>query len=166
MKFPPLLAPSKPHRHVAVCLLLTVGLAGNGCGKHQRTHPLTSLPTPELEMLRQYESVRSSLAHDDVRAAKRTAANFQKESEATTAANPSSPVSAAVAKIAAATTLEPQREAFRAWSAYVIALTKEVQGFYVIHCPVPGCGDWLQTDPNVDNPYMGKSMRDCGEVEK
>ena len=71
-----------------------------------------------------------------------------------------------MAKIAAATTLEPQREAFRAWSTYVIVLTKEVQGFYVVHCPVPGCGDWLQTDPNVDNPYMGKSMRDCGDVEK
>ena len=97
---------------------------------------------------------------------KRTAANFQKESEAAAAASPNSPVPGAVVKIAAANTLEPQREAFRAWSAYVIALTREVQGFYVVHCPVPGCGDWLQTAPNIDNPYMGKAMRDCGEVEK
>lgn len=166
MKFPPSPVPPRVRRAAAVCLLLTVTLAAAGCGKHQRSHPLTSLSAPDLEMLRQYESIRSSLAHDDIRAAKRTAATFQTESEAAAAASPNSPVPGAVAKIAAANALEPQREAFRTWSAYVIALTKEVQGFYVIHCPVPGCGDWLQTDPNVDNPYMGKAMRDCGEVEK
>ena len=166
MKFPPTPASSGLHQAAAVCLLLAVSLAAGGCGKHQRTHPLTSLSAADLEMLRQYESIRSSLAHDDVRAAKRTAANFQKEGEAAAAASPNSPISGAVAKIAAANVLEPQREAFRIWSVYVIALTREVQGFYVVHCPVPGCGDWLQTDPNVDNPYMGKAMRDCGEVEK
>ena len=165
MKFPPLLRPLKARRHVAIWLLLAVGLAASGCGGHRRTHPLTSLPAPDVEMLRQYESIRSALAHDDLRAAKRTAADFQKGSAAT-AANMNSPVAPAVAKIAAAAALEPQREAFRTWSTYVIALTKDVQGFYVVHCPVPGCGDWLQTDPNVDNPYMGKAMHDCGEVEK
>ena len=117
-------------------------------------------------MLGQYESIRASLAKDDARGAKRTAANFQRESVASAAAGADTTVSTSVAKIAAATALEPEREAFRAWSAYVIALTKNVEGFYVIHCPVPGCGDWLQTDPNVDNPYMGKSMHDCGEVQK
>ena len=117
-------------------------------------------------MLRQYDSIRASLATDDARGAKRTAANFQHESAASSAAGSDSPVPAAVARIANANGLEVEREAFRAWSAYAITLTAGVEGFYVIHCPLPGCGDWLQTDPKVDNPYMGKSMRDCGEVQK
>ena len=117
-------------------------------------------------MLQQYESIRASLAKDDARGAKRTATNFQRAIAASAAVGADTTVATAVAKIAGATGLEPEREAFRNWSAYVITLTKNVEGFYVIHCPVPGCGDWLQTDPNVDNPYMGRSMHDCGEVQK
>ena len=149
-------------------LCLTVGVVfSSGCGgRHQRTQPLTSLSKQDLDMLRQYELIRASLAKDDARGAKRTAANFPRAAAASAAAGAATPVAASVAKIAAANSLEPEREAFRTWSAYVITLTKNVEGFYVIHCPVPGCGDWLQTDPNVDNPYMGKSMHDCGELQK
>ena len=68
--------------------------------------------------------------------------------------------------IANAVALDAQREAFRGWSKAAIERTNGVEGFYVIHCPLPGCGDWLQRDTNVDNPFMGKAMHDCGEVQK
>ena len=117
-------------------------------------------------MLQQYETIRALLARDDFRSAKRTAAGFQHASQTAADGETKSPAADAQAAIAAENSLSAQRDAFRAWSAYVISLTKEVTGFYVIHCPLPGCGDWLQTDANVDNPFMGKSMHDCGEVEK
>ena len=117
-------------------------------------------------MLRQYETIRALLARDDFRSAKRTAAGFQHANQTPAPAATKSPAVDAETAIAAANTLSAQREAFRAWSAYAISLTNEVTGYYVVHCPLPGCGDWLQMDTNVDNPFMGKSMHDCGEVEK
>jgi hypothetical protein len=118
-------------------------------------------------MLAHYEAIRADLAKDSFRDTRYDAARYVKASEGS---KPSGTAQATVmeqvGKIASAPGLEPQREAFRAWSAYVIGLTQGVAGFYVIHCPLPGCGDWLQTNPQVDNPYMGKSMHDCGEVQK
>ena len=167
MKFSPRFTFQNPSSFFRVGRLLTVAVLGCGCGHGaRRTHPQTSLSAPDREMLQQYETIRALLARDDFRSAKRTAAGFQHASQTPAPADTKSPGADGEAAIAAANTLSAQRDAFRAWSAQVISLTKEVEGFYVIHCPLPNCGDWLQTDANVDNPFMGKAMHDCGEVEK
>lgn len=34
---------------------------------------------------------------------------------------------------------------------------------YIFSCPMaPGYGKWLQKDPEINNPYMGKAMLRCG----
>ncbi len=116
-------------------------------------------------MLQRYETIRGALAQDDFRTAKRQAAEFEKELGS--AAPESKPASLNyVASIASAAGIDAQREAFRGWSKLAVERTNGVQGFYVIHCPLPNCGDWVQKDANVDNPFMGKAMHNCGEVQK
>ncbi|MBI2756724.1 MAG: efflux RND transporter periplasmic adaptor subunit [Chloroflexi bacterium] len=78
--------------------------------------------------------------------------------------------------------LTRQRELFSALGEKVIALadavrpSKAVAGeggggvLYVMHCPMApvdkggGNGDWLQTTPNVANPFLGPEMKECGSL--
>lgn len=63
--------------------------------------------------------------------------------------------------------LAGQREVFQALSARLIELLRADpppgMKFYVAHCPmVPA--DWVQTSPDVANPYYGSSMFRCGDI--
>lgn len=66
------------------------------------------------------------------------------------------------------TGIEGQRKKFEALSAAMIAFAEKAapaKKLYVIHCPMKKA-DWLQTDEKVRNPYLGKSMPDCGQVTR
>ena len=47
-------------------------------------------------------------------------------------------------------------------SALVIPKADGVQGYYIVTCDMPSCGDWVQRTADVNNPYMGKVMHDYG----
>jgi RND family efflux transporter MFP subunit len=68
--------------------------------------------------------------------------------------------------------IEDQRKQFKSLSAYAVKLVDHVAPttavgprLYVVHCPMfPG--DWLQTSQPVRNPFYGKTMLECGTVQR
>jgi Cu(I)/Ag(I) efflux system membrane fusion protein len=66
--------------------------------------------------------------------------------------------------------LDRQREAFKTLSAKVIALVEATppsaavgETLYRMECPMID-GDWLQTTPEVANPFYGSEMKQCGSL--
>jgi len=60
------------------------------------------------------------------------------------------------------------RDFFGALSKHIIEYQKHYTASrdrepYIFSCPMaPGYGKWLQKDPEIKNPYMGKAMLGCG----
>ena len=60
------------------------------------------------------------------------------------------------------------REAFKPLSKSLIQYLADhnVTGAYVeVYCPMAKAS-WLQAGDKIDNPYLGASMRGCGEIQK
>ena len=161
-KNPRLHLPSARAIAAAVCLLLPV-LCG-GCGKSGKAS--ARLNETDLKIMGQYDQIRAALASDDLRTAKKTAAALAETLKPAVADAPASPMQQSAEALANATALDRCRQVFKAMSAEAIRMTNGAQGYYVINCPMTPEGDWVQTDTKVDNPYMGKIMRDCGAVKK
>jgi hypothetical protein len=63
--------------------------------------------------------------------------------------------------------LSSEREAFKPLSRSLIQYLTEhnLSGAYTeIYCPMAKAS-WLQKGDKIDNPYMGPSMRSCGQVQ-
>ena len=135
-----------------------------GCHRAAQ-RPASVLTDKDHAELASYEKIRYALAHDDQRSARVAA------SELADATKPSSPndkpgaIFSGAQAVAQAPALDRARDSFKTLSAAVISRAGDVAGFYVMTCPMTPDGEWLQTDPNVDNPYMGSTMHDCGEVK-
>jgi Cu(I)/Ag(I) efflux system membrane fusion protein len=74
-------------------------------------------------------------------------------------------------KIAAAKDIAGQRKEFTYLSSDVIAMFKHADlkkgSIYVQHCPMANKGegaDWLASEKQIQNPYYGDEMMDCGAV--
>ena len=162
MKFPPLFARSGPVALLAgILLALVAGLSG--CGRHSR--PASTLSEKDRTILARYETIRAALAVDELRAAKRAATDLGKFLKPTPDA-PATPYDAPVQDLATAPSLDKARAAFGTLSTDVIPLVDGVQGYYVMDSPVPTGAEWVQTTEKVDNPYVGKPMRDVGSLRK
>ena len=81
---------------------------------------------------------------------------------------------AAIAKSAAGEpkTIKDARDAFKTLSADVIGLVHiapqtadAAAALYEASCPMAKAS-WLQTSKDIANPYFGKSMSDCGKIER
>lgn len=129
------------------------------------------LTQQERALIRQYDSVRTALSLDDLPAARAAAALVQNASRDHKAI-----MNAALA-LTSAESLPAARDAFQAMSARVIKLASGNAGYYRIGCSMAGCpapcepcdtvkyGDWIQTSPLVQNPFMGRAHPDCGIVK-
>lgn len=70
------------------------------------------------------------------------------------------------------TELKALRKKLPPVSKHLIALVRkhginQLGNLYVVHCPMADGGqgaDWLSTVPQVQNPYFGSGMYDCGDV--
>ena len=140
-------------------------LALPGCGRHGGARPASALSEKDRTILAGYEDIRAALVIDDLRSARRAAADLVKFLKPT-AKDPSTPLASAVQNLAAATDLDKARTAFSTLSNGVIPLTEGVEGYYVMESPVPAGAAWVQTTSKVDNPYVGKPMRDVGSLRK
>jgi Protein of unknown function (DUF3347). len=74
-------------------------------------------------------------------------------------------------KIASAKDIANQRKEFTYLSSDVIAMFKHADlkkgSIYVQHCPMANNGDggdWLASEKQIQNPYYGDAMMDCGAV--
>jgi hypothetical protein len=75
-------------------------------------------------------------------------------------------------QIASTDKIEEQRRAFLTLSKDVIPLAKGMKrasALYVAYCPMANDGKggyWLSENKEIKNPYYGKTMLECGEVEE
>ena len=135
-----------------------------GCG-HHASRPASSLSGQDRSTLSAYEDIRAALVIDDLRTAKHVALNLDKTLKPTPE-TPSTPLEATVQELSVAPNLDKARTAFKNLSADVIPLIDGVQGFYVMESPVPAGAEWVQTTPEIDNPYVGKPMRTTGSLRR
>ncbi|AEI62678.1 cation efflux system protein CusB [Corallococcus macrosporus] len=165
----------------------------SGPASHTGTAPATHdahggagapLPDAALEYTRAafeaYEGARSLLARDAVeglpaRAGELKAA-LQQATEATT--GDGTPLTAwlqqgadAATHLASAKDAEAARQHFARVSEALIALAaadpRLQEGWHVFECPmVDGVNQWLQREPKLENPYMGRRMLACGTTSE
>lgn len=137
----------------------------SGCGK-PAPRPASSLTPKDREVLAAYEKIRAALASDDLLVAKRTAGKLADAVKPGSPSDKPSVFFAPAKALADCTALDHAREAFAALSRPAIALAGNVAGFYVLTSPMAGGSDWLQTNPEVDNPYLGRALHSMGDLKK
>ena len=109
--------------------------------------------------------MHAALVDDDLRTVKHAALNLDKTLKPTPE-TPSTPLETTVQELSVAANLDKARTSFKTLSADVIPLVDGVQGFYVMESPVPDGAEWVQTTPEVANPYVGKPMRTTGSLRR
>jgi hypothetical protein len=107
--------------------------------------PAATLSDQDKQFLTTYEKIHTALAADDLAAAKSAAAGLGDDGQA----------------IAQASSLKDARAGFEKLSTRAAIITSD----QVFHCPMLN-KDWVQTSTKVANPYGGKAMAGCGEIQK
>lgn len=130
--------------------------------------------TPEF--IQEYIDIKDALVNDNYEQARQAAANFQnaleeintKLSEAEKAA-----LQENARKIAQAKDINALRESFSALSRqlYQIVQANDLtdKTLYWQHCPMAMGGqgaNWLSMQEEVQNPYMGQRMPNCGSIQE
>lgn len=129
------------------------------------------LTQQERVLIGHYDSLRAALSLDDLPAARSAASLVQSASR-----DHKTIMNAALA-LTRAQSLPAARDVFQAMSARVIKLASGNAGYYRMGCSMAFCpapcepcgtlkyGDWIQTSPVVQNPFMGQAHPDCGIVK-
>lgn len=110
---------------------------------------------PQAQLLTQYIPIADALAADNLVAAKTAAAALAKQATA----DPE--IARTAAAVADATSLDSARSAFKTLSIKMEPAAGTAKGYVVMYCPMARA-DWIQTDTNVRNPYLGRMMSTCG----
>ena len=108
-----------------------------------------NLSDKDKQFLSSYEKVHSALAADDLNGAKAAANDLGDEG----------------AELSKSSSLKDARAAFEKLSAKAKQLAAGQSGYHVYHCPMLN-KDWVQTSTTTANPYGGKEMVGCGEIQK
>lgn len=112
------------------------------------------------DYLTAYLPVQAALANDDLNSAQKAATALAEKAEAAQMTGPA----AHARELAKSDSLESAREHFKAISNDAIPMAEGVKGYHVFTCPMAKA-DWLQANEKTSNPYMGKSMPDCGTMK-
>lgn len=128
------------------------------------------------QALASYENIRAKLAKDDLAIAE-DATTLEASATAASALTSADGQAVLSALATAAKALKRMstsdadalRKSFGEVSRHVVALITAVpalaQGRFVFSCPMAqGFEKWVQTKPQIDNPYMGKKMLTCGSA--
>ena len=125
------------------------------------------LTDPDRAMLTQYKSIRVALSQDDLSLAQNVAATL-----AISYKGRRQVVAAALA-LSKTKSLEPARGAFSIMSIEAVKMARNHKEYYVIGCSINQCpaqcencqmgrfSDWVQSDPAIANPFMGKASPHC-----
>jgi hypothetical protein len=108
-----------------------------------------NLSDKDTQFLAGYEKVHTALAADDFSTAKAAAADLGDEGT----------------ELSKSHSLKDARAAFEKLSAKAKQLATGQPGYRVYHCPMLN-KDWVQTSTTTANPYGGKEMVGCGEIQK
>jgi hypothetical protein len=108
-----------------------------------------TLSDKDKQFLSGYEKTHTALAADDLNGAKAATNDLGSEG----------------AELSKSSSLKEARTAFERLSAKAKQLAAGQPGYYVYHCPMLK-KDWVQTSTTTANPYAGKDMVGCGEIQK
>jgi hypothetical protein len=122
----------------AVCIALTSATANTA-----------KLSDKNKQFLTSYERVHTALAADDLDGAKAAAGELGTDG----------------GELSKSSSLKDARAAFEKLSAKAKQLAAGQSGYHVYHCPMLN-KDWVQTSTTTANPYGGKEMVGCGEIQK
>ena len=123
---------------VAVCVALAGAIAD-----------AATLSDKDKQFLAGYEKANTALVADDLSGAKAAAGDLGTEG----------------AELSKSASLKDARSAFEKLSAKAKQLAAGQPGYHVYHCPMLK-KDWVQTSTTTANPYGGKDMIGCGEIQK
>lgn len=121
-----------------------------------------TLPDTVRPVFENYFKIHAALATDSLEGVSESAAAIAQ----TVRNNPANPLPARLARqadrLAGAKNLTQARDAFLRMSPHVIDYVKKnrLSGFYMGYCRMERLA-WLQADPTVANPHMGKAMPRC-----
>jgi Cu(I)/Ag(I) efflux system membrane fusion protein len=137
------------------------------------------------DTLAAYLALHKALSRDDAKAAAVAVDPLRKAVEVAGTAPPSEPdraawakvsadLSAAVRRVQTAKGIEEMRAGFSLLSEALAAAVRRFGApgdgpVYVVHCPMAfndRGADWLQSGPEVENPYFGAAMFRCGVVKE
>ncbi|WP_447642895.1 MULTISPECIES: DUF3347 domain-containing protein [Chitinophagaceae] len=131
-------------------------------------------------LTRQYLQIKSALASDDATKASAAAAEFAKQVSSIPMKDISETLHPTFMQhqkafisdsrsIASTKDIKAQRNAFSDLSNNMIALAKTDKisdhPIYEDYCPMKKAS-WLSAEKEINNPYYGVSMSDCGKVAK
>ena len=108
-----------------------------------------TLSDKDKQFLSGYEKAHTALAVDDLNGAKAAANDLGSEG----------------AELSKSSSLKEARTAFEGLSVKAKQLAAGQPDYYVYHCPMLK-KDWIQTSTITANPYAGKDMVGCGEIQK
>lgn len=165
--------------------VLTLACVTAGCQQEgAQAQPATArftLSAPALQkaeqVLASYENVRALLAKDEIAAIVTDTNSMQRAAEeaAALADTQGQSVLRAIAKAAKVLAAmdkgnaDDVRKAYGEVSRHIVALLGAVpslqQGRHAFRCPMAqGYEKWVQTKPQMENPYMGRRMLQCGSA--
>lgn len=101
------------------------------------------------QFLTAYDKVHHALVADDLDGAKAAAKDLGAEGT----------------EVASAGSLKDARAGFEKLSTMAKSLVTGRSDYHVYHCPMLK-KDWVQTSTTTANPYGGKDMVGCGEIQK
>jgi len=129
----------------------------------------SSLKEPVKSVVDHYLKIQAALADDSTKGISANASAISKAVKGDTTKTLSSDMATAADAVAQAKDLPTMRENFKDLSK---ALIKYMTDNHVktgeldeAFCPMANAY-WLQTNPNISNPYLGHSMPGCGEIKR
>lgn len=128
-------------------LAITLALSVSGFLTASAT--AANLSDKDKQFLADYEKAHAALVADDLARAKAAAADLGD----------------AGTDLAKSASLKEARAAFEKLSAQAKQLAAGQPGYHAFHCPMLN-KDWVQTSTTTANPYGGKAMVSCGEMQK
>jgi hypothetical protein len=129
---------------LALFAAMALAFIGSAASLHAAT-----LSDQDKQFLTAYGKAHDALVADDLAGAKQAAANL-------------GPVGADLGK---SKSLDEARSAFGKLSDKAVKVAAGQSGYYVAHCPMKN-KDWVQTSTAIANPYGGKDMTGCGQINK
>lgn len=130
------------------------------------------LTDADRAMLRDYDGIRAALFRDELLAAKEAAIAFVQTY------GTQNPFSEHAASLSKATSLDLARAAFSRMSEEATKLAYRHSEYFAIGCSMELCpvecspcrmgeyANWVQLQPEIENPYMGKVSPHCGIVKR
>jgi Cu(I)/Ag(I) efflux system membrane fusion protein len=153
-------------KYFALALLAAAGLCSNPL---IRAADGSALAAPVKIVLTNYMAIQAALSADSLKGIPESAGAIVKAVKADQAKLLSADVAQQAEDISQAKDLAAARDAFKSLSDSLIKYLADhqvnSQTYDEVYCPMQNAS-WLQTDTDVKNPYLGKSMLQCGIVKR